>query len=130
MRMSQSFLTPIVRELLPTLVSLPLAYLWIRVVVPLLVRPFGIELSVGLVGWREWRAELAQLNRGAYVVVVGVLMWGCWMAVAPLIMGYVRWKYLGGGWLIPVRDLAYGMMFWSIAGVFLGWSTWPAKHLA
>jgi len=59
------------RDLVSVALALPVALLWIRVIVPVLVRPFGIPIRPSFAGGREWREALPPLSN---VLVFGVLI--------------------------------------------------------
>jgi hypothetical protein len=49
------------RDLVSVALALPVAHLWIRVIVPILVRPFGIPIRPSFIGGREWREDIQRL---------------------------------------------------------------------
>jgi len=112
----------VLRELILVLVAFPFWYLWVRIVVPVLVMPFGIDLSMRLNGFRKFRDEISQLSFAAYIVVYDILIWGCGMALSLLVMSYIRWKYLGTGSFTPTPDLVFGAIFWGIVGALIAGS--------
>jgi hypothetical protein len=87
-----------------------------RIVVPLILLPFGIDLGVRLTEFGQFRKGIEQLDFATYVIIWGVLIWGLGMALSLLIMSYVRWRYLGEGPFAPIRDLVFGLFFWGTAG--------------
>jgi hypothetical protein len=103
------------RDLICLALALPIALLWIRIIVPVLVRPFGIPLRPSLTGGREWREEIQRLPPLSNILVFGVLMSGIGMILARLVMSFVESKLFGQPWhFASLRDLVYATIFWAI----------------
>jgi hypothetical protein len=91
-----------------------------RVIVPVLVRPFGIQIRPSFIGRREWREDIQRLTPLSNVLVFGVLMVGIGMILAELVKSLVDWKVFSQPWrFIPVRDLVYGTILWAFVSVLL-----------
>jgi hypothetical protein len=108
------------RDLVSVALALPVALLWIRVIVPLLVRPFGIPIRPSFIGGREWREEIQRLPPLSNVLVFGVLMVGIGMILATLVKSLVDWRLFGQPWrFISLRDLVYGTILWAIVSALI-----------
>jgi len=108
------------RDLISVVLALPVVLLWIRVIVPILVRPFGIPIRPSFMGGREWREDIQRLAPLSSVLVFGVLMVGIGMILATLVMRFVDWKLFGQPWhFISLRDLVYGTILWAIVSVLI-----------
>jgi len=108
------------RDFVSVALALPVALLWIRVIVPILVRPFGIPIRPSFIGGREWREDIQRLPPLSNVLVFGVLMVGIGMILAKLVMGFVDWKIFGQPrHFISLRDLVYGTILWAIVSVLI-----------
>ena len=108
------------RDLVSVALALPVVLLWIRVIVPVLVRPFGIAIRPSLIGGREWREAIQRLPPLSNVLVFGVFMVGIGMILATLVKSFVDWKLFGQPWhFMSVRDLVYGTILWAIVSVLV-----------
>ena len=108
------------RDLVSVAVALPVVLLWIRVIVPVLVRPFGIPIRPSFIGGREWREAIQSLPPLSNVLVFGVLMVGIGMILATLVKSFVDWRLFGQPWhFMSVRDLVYGTILWAIVSVLV-----------
>lgn len=108
------------RDLVSVALALPVALLWIRVIVPILVRPFGIPIRPSFIGGREWREAIQRLSPLNNVLVFGVLMVGIGMILATLVKSLVDWRLFGQPWhFMSVRDLVYGTILWAIISVLI-----------
>jgi len=108
------------RDVVSLVLALPVALLWIRVIVPILVRPFGIPIRPSFVGGREWRADIRRLPAPSNVLVIGVLMVGIGMILVRLVKSLVDWRLFGQPLrFISVRDLVYGTIFWATVSVLI-----------
>ena len=108
------------RDLVSVALALPVVLLWIRVIVPVLVRPFGIPIRPSFIGGREWRESIQRLPPLSSVLVFSVLMVGIGMILATLVKSFVDWRLFGQPWhFISVRDLVYGTILWAIVSVFV-----------
>jgi hypothetical protein len=108
------------RDVVSVALALPVALLWIRVIVPILVRPFGIPIRPSFVGGREWRDDIQRLPPLSNVLVFGVLMIGIGMILATLVKSLVDWRLFGQPWhFFSVRDLVYGTILWAIVSVLI-----------
>ena len=108
----------------PILVALPVFFLWL-VVVALLVRPFGVQLPLAPFNFRRRSHALHALTFPQYLLVYGVLCFGCGMLIFTTISHYIEWKYwhystpLTGGkflaaavWWPIVGGLLFGLISW------------------
>jgi hypothetical protein len=108
------------RDLVSVALALPVTLLWIRVIVPVLVRPFGIPIRPSFISGREWLDEIQRLPPLSNVLVCGVLMIGIGMILATLVKSLVDWKLFGEPWhFTSLRDLVYGTIFWAIVSVLI-----------
>jgi hypothetical protein len=116
------------RDLVSVVLALPVALLWIRIIVPILVRSFGILIRPSLAGAREWREDLQRLPPLSNVLVFGVLMVGIGMILATLVKSLVDWRLFGQPWhFISIRDLVYGSILWVIVSVLIVFSKTETK---
>ena|SRR5437762_975762 len=76
-------------------VALPLFLLWL-VIVALIVRPFGVRMPLGLCSLRERRSAFQSLTFPQFVIVCGVLCFGCGMFILTTASSYIEWKYFHG----------------------------------
>jgi hypothetical protein len=108
------------RDLVSLAPALAVALLWIRIIVPILVRPFGIPIRPSLTGAREWREDIQRLPPLSNVLVFGVLMIGIGMMLAKLVKSLVDWKLFGQPWhFVSIRDLVYGTILWAIVSTLI-----------
>jgi hypothetical protein len=108
------------RDLVSLAPALAVALLWIRIIVPILVRPFGIPIRPSLTGAREWREDIQRLPPLSNVLVFGVLMIGIGMMLANLVKSLVDWKLFGQPWhFVSIRDLVYGTILWAIVSTLI-----------
>jgi hypothetical protein len=111
------------RDLVSVALALPVALLWIRVIVPILVRPFGIPIRPSFISGREWREAIQRLPPLSNVLVFGVLMVGIGMILATLVKSLVDWRLFGQPWhFMSVRDLVYGTILWAIISTLIVFS--------
>lgn len=106
------------KEFIGILVAFPAFLLWLTVV-SLLVRPLGLILPVTPFNWAKHRTALQALTFPQYFVVVGILCFGCGMAIMLTLSGYLQWRFWQGSPLIvegAVREIV-GSLF---AGVLFG----------
>jgi hypothetical protein len=108
------------RDLTSMALALPVVLLWIRVIVPVLVRPFGIPIPTSFIGRGEWREAIQRLPTLTNMLVLGVLMVGIGMILATLVRSFVEWRLFGQPWhFMSVRDLVYGTILWAIISVLV-----------
>src|SRR5262249_6061834 len=77
------------------LVALPAFFLWL-VVLALIVRPFGVQLPLGPFSFGKRACALQALTFSQYVLVCGILGFGCGMLIITSVSHYVEWKYFHG----------------------------------
>ena len=82
---------------------------------PILLRPFGIPIRLGLTSEREWREDMQRLPPLTNVPVFGVFMVGAGMILAGMVMSLVDRRLFGQPWhFASLRDLVYGTILWAI----------------
>jgi hypothetical protein len=102
-------------------VPLPLIFLWFAIVA-LIVRPFGVRLPLGLFSFRERSSAFQSLTFPQYVMVCGVLSFGCGMFILTTASSYIEWKYFhGSSRFLSGDELFKNALTWPIlAGVMFG----------
>jgi hypothetical protein len=104
--------------IIPMLVALPMFLFWL-VVVALLVRPFGVQLPLGPFSFGKRTCALQAFTFFQYVLVCGVLCFGCGMLIAMTVSHYVEWKYWPGSSLTTYNWLRDAMEY-LLSGVLFG----------
>jgi len=114
-------LTTLTRFAVEILLIVPVFLLW-PTVVSLVVRPFGVRLPLPLTlfGWEKHRSAFQALAFPYYVVIDGILYFGCGMIVAMTLCRYLDWKYWHGSSLTPVSLLRDALQYPLPAGIFYG----------
>src|SRR3979411_1750773 len=106
--------------IIPILIAIPVIFLWL-VVVALRVRPFGIWLPVGPFSFTKRARALRALTFPQYVMICGVLCFGCGMLIVTTLSRYLEWRY----WHASSSSLAAPMLLfdavlWPVMGVLYG----------
>lgn len=108
------------RDSVSVALALPVVFLWTRVIVPILVRPFGVPIRPSFIGGRKWREDIQRLPPLSNVLVFGVLMVGIGMILVRLVKSLVDWRLFGQPLrFISLRDLVYGIIFWALVSVVI-----------
>src|SRR4051794_40133998 len=103
------------------LVALLVVLIWFAVVA-LILRPFGVWLPLWPFSYTKRRYALQSLNFSQYILVNGVLHFGCGMLIATTLYRYLDWRY----WHSRPNFLSAGEFFgnallWPLlAGVLFG----------
>lgn len=110
------------------LVALPVFFLWL-VVVALLVRPFGVRLPLGPFSFGKRASALQALTFPQYVLVCGVLCFGCGMLIVTTLSNYLEWKYWhGSSSSLTAGKLLRDAVQWPIvSGVLFGLISWNGR---
>ena len=104
----------------PLLLVFPL---WL-IVVSLLARSFGVQMPLGVIGVVKRRRAPQPLTFSQYLVICGVLCFGCGMFIVTTLSDYLEWKYARGS---PFR-LTPGRFFGPIiGGIVFGLITWNGR---
>jgi len=111
------------------LVAMPVFFVWL-VVVALLVHPFGVQLppfrpfSFG----KRVRAVQA-LTFVQYVLVHGVLGFGCGMLIFRTLSDYIEWKYFhGSSSTLATTALLHALLWYPlVSGVLFGLISWSTR---
>ena len=113
---------------IPMLVALPAFFLWL-VVVALLVRPFGMQLPLGPFSFGKRTCALQALTFSQYVLVCGVLGFGCGMLIVTTVSNYVEWKYFHGSSVsLTTSGLLRALVTYPlVAGVLFGLISWNTR---
>ena len=110
------------------LVAVPVFFLWL-VVVALLVPPFGVQLPLGPFSFGKRKCALQALTFSQYVLICGVLYFGCGMFIFTTLNHYLEWKY----WHDSSRSLTAGKLlvdavWWPVvAGLLFGLISWNTR---
>ena len=104
------------------LIALPVFLLWLTVV-SVLVRPFGIQLPLTPVSWAKRRSAFQALTFSQYLMVGGVLYFGCGILIMTVLSRYLEWRYWHGAQLTSdnvVPDVLQSLL----TGVLFGLISW------
>jgi hypothetical protein len=104
------------------LIALPLLLLWLSAV-SVLVRPFGIQLPATPFSWAKRRSAFQTLTFPRYVIVGGVLYFGCSMLIMSTLSRYLEWRYWHGSALTS-ENLVREVLSSLLAGVLFGLISW------
>jgi hypothetical protein len=112
---------------MPMLVALLAFFLWL-VALGLLVRPFGVQLPLGPFSFGKGSA-LQALTFSQYVLVCGILGFGCGMLIVTTVSNYVEWKYFHGS---SVSLTSSGLLrafveYPLVSGVLFGLISWNTR---
>jgi len=113
---------------IPVLVALLAFFLWL-VVVALLVRPFGVQLPLGPFRFGNRARALQALTFSQYLLVCGVLCFGCGMLIVTTLSNYLEWKYFHGSsaGLTTSGLLRAFVTYPLMAGVLFGLISWNTR---
>ncbi len=105
-----------------TLLALPVLFLWLAVV-SVLVRPFGIRLPLAPFSAKR-RSAFQALTFSQYLMVCGVLCFGCGMLIVTTFSRYIEWKYWHGSSLTTESLLRDAFQYPLLSGVLFGIVGW------
>src|SRR5262245_18580793 len=110
------------------LVALPAFFLWL-VVRALLVRPFGVQLPLGPFSLGKRRCALQALTFSQFVLVAGILGFGCGMLIVTSASNYVEWKYFhGSSESLTTSGLLRAFVTYPfVSGVLFGLISWNTR---
>jgi len=112
------------------LASLPVFFLWL-VIVSLLVRPFGVRLPLAPFSFEKRSRALEALTFSQYLLVCGVLWFGCGTLIATTFSDYLEWKYWHGSPLSLTykffHDAVFSTLFGGVLFGLMSWSTRSGK---
>jgi hypothetical protein len=97
------------------LIALPVVLLWLTVV-SVLVRPFGVRLPLTPFSWDKQRSAFQSLTFSQYVIVGGVLYFGCGMWIVTTLWRYLEWKYWHGPSISTENFLRDAMQYPLLSG--------------
>lgn len=103
------------------LVALPVALLWLAVTT-LLARPFGVQMPLTPLGWGK---RLQGLSFPQYLIVGGILFFGCGILIMSTVRRYLEWRYWHGSPLTSVKwssEVVPSLLAGAVFGL-LGWSS-------
>jgi hypothetical protein len=109
-----------------TLVGLLALFVWV-VVSSVLVRPFGVRLPLAPFSFAKRRLAVDALAFTEYLVIVGILYFGCGMLITKTVSHYIQWKYWHGP---PITADKLFRDFWEYAlftGVLFGCISWATR---
>jgi hypothetical protein len=107
------------------LVAVPVLFLWLTVVA-LVVRPFGVRLRLGPFSFRGRKSAFQTLTFSQFVLICGVLHFGCGLLITTIVSRYLEWKYFNGssGGFVTGELLRDFVTQPLIAGVLFGLVAW------
>jgi hypothetical protein len=110
------------------LVAIPVLFLWLTVVA-LIVRPFGVRLPWRVFNFGKRSCAAPDLPFFQYVLVYGVLGFGCGMLILTTLSDYLEWKYWHGPFngLTADKLLGYAVQWPLLAGVLFGLISWGTR---
>jgi hypothetical protein len=108
-----------------TLLALPVLFLWLAVV-SILVRPFGIQLPLAPLSAKRSSAFQA-LTFSQYLIIAGVLTFGCGMLIVTTFSRYIEWKYWHGSSLTTETLLRDAFQYPLLSGVLFGVVGWLTR---
>ena len=102
--------------------------IWI-VVVALVVRPFGLRLPMWPFSYAKRRFALQSLNFSRYILVYGILHFGCGMLIGTTLFRYLEWKYWHSrpNFFTASEFFGYALMWTLLAGVLFGVMSWNER---
>lgn len=101
------------------LLALPVLFLWLALV-SLLVRPFGIQLPLTPFDSARRKSGFQALTFLQFMIVGGVLYFGCGMWIVTTLWRYVEWKYWHGSSLTTETLLRDVLQYPLLSGVLFG----------
>ena len=99
-----------IRDFLPELTAFAALVLWFWLLVPLILRPFGVSIQITINLWKRKQQKLGLRAS----MLFGVLGFGVGMIIFGVTLTYVRWKLHG--------NLSDQPTFASFAGLVLKWA--------
>jgi hypothetical protein len=121
-----------VAEFIFTVVAaLPVLFLWMTVV-SLLVRPFGVRLPVSPFSFAERKTAFRVLTFSEYLIVGGILYFGCGMFILMTLSRYLEWKYFHGpSDYLTLHGLFISLLSYPlIGGLLFGLISWNGRTSA
>lgn len=115
------------QQFLPYAVVLLAVYLWDRLIVPILARPFRVRIPIDLflLKYRMRRSELLQLDYKKYVLIDGAIMFGGSMSIWMLGTGYLGLRH--GIAPLPPLTLGWSLVIvaiWAVVGAATASAEW------
>ncbi len=101
------------------LVALPVFLLWMTAV-SVLVRPFGVRLPLTPLSWHKHRSAFQALTFQQYVMIVGILSFGCGLLIVNTLSRYLEWKYWHGPSVSNENLLGDAITYPLLSGVLFG----------
>jgi hypothetical protein len=108
-----------------TLLAVPMVLLWL-VVVAILVRPFGIRLPLAPFSAKR-RSAFKALSFSQFLIIGGVLCFGCGMLIATTFSRYIEWKYWHGSSITREGLLRDAFQYPLLSGVLFGVVGWLTR---
>jgi hypothetical protein len=105
-----------------TLLALPVLFLWLALV-SILVRPFGIKLPLAPLSAKR-RSAFQALTFSQFLIVAGVLIFGCGMLIMMTFSRYIAWKYWHGSSLTTESLLRDAFQYPLLSGLLFGVVGW------
>jgi hypothetical protein len=112
--------------ILTLLLGLPVLFLWL-VVVPLIVRPFGVRLPLAPFSFTKRRSAFENLTFSQHVLINGFLAFGCGMFIYKTLSDYLGWKYFHDRPLTSVNLLDNALSYLLVGSVLYGLISWPTR---
>jgi len=118
--------SPVLEFIVTMLVALPVFLLWLALV-SLLVRPFGVRLPLAPLSFVKLRSAFQSLTFSQYLIVHGILCFGCGMLIMTTLSRYLEWKYWHGSPLTSENLLRAALEYPLLSGVLFGLISWATK---
>jgi hypothetical protein len=109
--------------IIETLIVIPAFFLWLTVVA-VVVRPFGVRLPLGPFSFAKRRSAFQVLTFPQYVMICGVLCFGCGMLVVTSLSRYLEWRYWHGAALTSDSMIRGLLQYPLLSGVSFGLFTY------
>jgi hypothetical protein len=87
------------------------------------VRPFGIQLPLTPFSWAKRGSPFQSLTFRRYLIVGGLLYFGCGMLIMSTLSRYLEWRYWHGSALTS-ENLVREVLSSLLAGVLFGLISW------
>ena len=105
------------------LLAVPVLFLWLALV-SLLVRPFGIQFPLTPFSAAKRRSAFQGLNFSQFMIVGGILNFGCGMWIVTTLWRYLEWKYWHGSSITTENVVRDALRYPLLSGVLFGVVGW------
>lgn len=121
------YILAVTEVIVETLLALPVLFLWLAVV-SVLVRPFGTRLPLAPPFSAKRRSAFQALTFSQYLMVCGVLCFGCGMLIVTTFFRHIEWKYLHGSALTTESLLRDAFQYPLLSGGLFGMVGWFTRN--